>query len=505
MSDLRDDKPLWGLGEVLRLALPAALGMINTTIMQFVDGVMVARMLGPTALAATFVAGILSFVPISLATGIFTVVNTFVAQNLGAGRASRCGRYTWQGLYLAAAFSLLLTPLAVFSQGLFEGLAGLIVRFQGSPTDAAELAYQTVYFRILVAGAALRLLSSVLEQHFYGTQRPSVVYAATLVGLVVNTGMNYVLIQGLWVFPRMGLAGAAVGTLLGWGAGLAFLAVKFLGPAQHRRFLTRATWALRPRLARDILRIGMPTGVQFCNDVTAWAIFNAVLVGYFGAIHKAASAAAVRYLFVSFMPAVGVGVACTALVGNYIGAGRPELGRRRVHAALVLAITYMGLCGLGFFLFRYPLIRLFVRHQASALMSPAQFAEIVRIGATVMICAAVFQCFDAVGIVYVGALRGAGDTFWPMVITITLSWGVTVGGGMAMMHLAPFLGSVGPWVAAAAYVIMLGLILTWRFESGAWREIDLLGRARVKVQPTAAGASAVAAGASRSAEPETES
>lgn len=90
MTDLGDDRRFWGIGEVLRLSWPASLTMLNGTIMQFVDGLMVSRLIGRQALSAQFVAGILSFVPISLAMGVCSVINTFVSQNLGAGRPRMC-------------------------------------------------------------------------------------------------------------------------------------------------------------------------------------------------------------------------------------------------------------------------------------------------------------------------------------------------------------------------------------------------------------------------------
>jgi len=467
----------WGMGEVLTLAAPAALSMVNVTIMQFVDGVMVARLIGTTAFGATFIAGILSFVPLSLAMGICSVVNTFVAQNYGARRRRRCSQYAWSGLYLGLLFAVAMLPLVVFGRWIFENVAALIVRLGGEPTSALELGYQTVYFRILVVGAGLRLVTGVIERYFYGIHRPAVVYGVSAAALVANIAGNYVLITGWWIFPKLGLAGAALGTVLAWGAAAGLMLAAFLSRREHAEFSTRHTWRPKPALCRNILRVGFPAGVQFCNDIFSWSVFNVFLVGHFGKVHRAASAAAVRYLHVSFMPAVGVGIACAALVGRYIGAGRPDLARRRAHAALLLALTYMGLCGLAFFAFRVPLIQVFAKVGGSAETSAAELAEIVRIGAWVLVCAAVFQCFDAISITFVGALRGAGDTLWPMLMTFALSWVVMFGGGVAMVRLAPALTSIGPWIAASAYVIILGLVMTWRFESGAWRKIDLLGPA----------------------------
>ena len=91
-----------------------------------------------------------------------------------------------------------------------------------------------------------------------------------------------------------------------------------------------------------------------------------------------------------------------------------------------------------------------------------------------MICAAVFQTMDAFGITYTGALRGAGDTVWPGLVTIVYSWVFIVAGGWSIAVLWPGLESVGPWIAAAFYVLIFGVTMWWRFESGRWRKIRLL-------------------------------
>ena len=471
---------MWGVGEVLSLAFPAAAGMLGSVIMQFVDALMIGRLIGPEALSAHFVSAIMAFVPTSLVMGIIIVVNTFVSQNLGAGRLRRCGQYAWHGLYLAAFLGAAMMPLAAASGPLFGAVRDVIVDMGGEPTSAGELALQRVYFSYLILGMPLMLMSRAMGQFFYGIGRPWIVVVVTLSSVCVNVAANYALITGVGPLPAMGLKGAAIGTLIGWGFAFVLLLLYFLYAKEHRRYHTRTAWPLRVKFCRDILRVGWPAGVQFCTDILAWSVFNGVLIGYFGEVHKVASSAATRYMNISFMPAIGLGIASTALVGRHIGAGRPDLVRRRTYAALVVGVAYMSLCGLAFYVFRRPMIELFLslrdQPNVSEAQRAAEYAETVRVGAMVLICAAVFQGFDAIAIVFRGALRGAGDTLWPMAVTLVLSWGIIIGGGRAAIAFLPQLKSIGPWIAGAAYVIVLALVLTWRFESGAWRKIDLLGR-----------------------------
>jgi MATE family multidrug resistance protein len=463
-----ENKPLWGLGEVLRLSWPASLSMLSGTLMMFVDGLMVART-GPEALGAQFVGGILSFVPTSLMLGVLTVVNTYTSQNFGAGRLKRCGQYAWAGLFVALAFAL---PMQVLNAA-----AGPVIRLFGHEPAVQQL--EVLYFRYMIVNMIPFLTSRVLEQFFFGLGRSGIVLISAFAANAFNVLANWVLIYGHWGFPAMGLEGAAIGTVGSTVLMLMILLAVFWKRNFHEHFGTRDVRAVRRNECFDIIRIGWPAGVQFCNDVTSWSLVTAYLIGkFFGTDHLAANTACVRYLGLSFMPAVGVGIATTALVGRYIGEGRPDLARRRAHAALLAAVTYMGFCALAFFLFRHDLVRFYIRIAPSENLSPAEAAarveEIVRIGGLLLLCAAVFQIFDATAIIFNGALRGAGDTFWPMIIMAALSWGVQFGGGLVIVHAFPELQSFGPWLAASAFIIVLALLFAWRFESGRWRKIDLL-------------------------------
>jgi MATE family multidrug resistance protein len=93
-----------------------------------------------------------------------------------------------------------------------------------------------------------------------------------------------------------------------------------------------------------------------------------------------------------------------------------------------------------------------------------------------LIVVAIFQTVDGLGIVYTGALRGAGDTVFPGIVTAIYSWVFIVGGGWIAVTFFPQLGSIGPWIAASIYIILIGLTMAYRFERGGWRSIDLLGR-----------------------------
>jgi MATE family multidrug resistance protein len=213
---------------------------------------------------------------------------------------------------------------------------------------------------------------------------------------------------------------------------------------------------------KTLLRIGLPSGAQVVADVLAWGAFMNLVMGMFGVAGMAANNFVFRYMSVSFMPAFGISTAVTALVGRYIGRRTPEIGVRRAHLGFVVASAYMLLCAVFFVVFRNQLIGLFTHDP-----------EVRRLGATLLVFAAVYQLFDAMYIVYFGALRGAGDTFIPAIATAVLCWSMTVFGGYMVARHAPQLGPAGPWYVATAYGGILGVFMLVRFTRGSWRSIHL--------------------------------
>lgn len=458
--------------EVWSIAWPTVLTMASYTVMQFVDAVMVAQV-GPLEVGAQGNGGVWSWAIIFSVVGVLSVVNTFVSQAVGAGRPHEVARYGWAGLWLGlAAWAIVILP------------AGLLVpkafALMGHSPRTTEL--ESAYAQILLLGGFVIVVGKAMSNFFFGIQRPRVITVAAIAGNVVNVALNWALIfgeQGIpaWGVPGvpgvrpMGVAGAALATVIGTAVEASIPLALYLGRRMDAEFGIRRWW--RPDLdaARDLVRLGAPAAMQQGSEIMTWAIFMSVLVGTFGDVALAAGWATLRYMHLSFMPAVGFGIAATSLVGRHMGAGRPDLAASRARVALAIAVAYMGLWGVLMLVFREPMVAVFANGTNTP---PEVAAETVAIGSTLMVAAAFFQVFDAVGIVLIGALRGAGDTLWPGVMTIILSWSVIVGGGWALVRFAPGLGPLGPWIAASAYIALFAGILLWRWRRGAWRSIRVL-------------------------------
>lgn len=459
--------------EVWSLAWPTVITMTSYTMMQFVDSLMVAQV-GMVELAAQGNGGIWSWAPTSFLVGIITMVNTFASQSLGAGRMGDAARYAWAGLWIAlASWLVVMLPLA---------LLGLPALFACMGHEPCVVEHETQYAGILLGGGIITLAAKAMSNFFFGIHRPKVVTVAAIAGNAVNVVGNFVLIYGEQGLPSMGLpgipgtaaygvAGAAVATLIGTLVEFLIPLCVFLGPKLHAEFATRAGWRPDWGMLRALVRTGVPNGLQFSNEMICWAIFMTTLVGRFGTEHLAAGWSVLRFMHLSFMPAVGFSVAIASLVGKSIGAGRHADAKRQCHAAVLLALAWMGTCAIAMFLSRHDLVGIFA---SAGSASSEQVATIVRVGGTIMILAAVLQVFDALGIVYTGALRGAGDTLVPGIATVVLSWGLIVGGGALVVAYLPQWESIGPWAAATAYLIVFGVYMAWRFEGGQWERIRLV-------------------------------
>ncbi len=460
------------VAEVWALAWPTVITMLSYTLMQFVDSLMVAQV-GQVEVAAQGNGAVWSFAPIVMIFGILSIVNTFVSQSIGAKRPHEVARYAWAGIWVALlGWALFLVPFGLSLPWLFGAMGH----------DARLTELETDYCSVLIFGGVATVLGKAVANFFFGIQRPAVITVAAITGNLVNFGLNYVLIYGSLGLPSLGLpgvpgvapmgvVGAAIATVCGTAVETAIPLTLFLGRRMNAEFGIRRAWRLETGAIRDLLRVGLPAAMQQGSELVTWAIFMSVLVGSFGNVALAAGWATLRYMHLSFMPAAGFGVACTSIVGRYIGAGRPDIAARRANTALGIAVVYMSVCGALMFIFRAPLIGLFAH---GAQTPPEEAAQIIQIGSMLMIAAAFFQAFDAVGIVYMGALRGAGDTLWPGVVTIVLSWTVIVGVGFGLVKLAPGLGPLGPWIAASLYIAIFGVVLALRWRRGAWKALHLL-------------------------------
>jgi len=445
---------------MLKLAWPMIVTSISFTIMQFVDVRMVAE-LGTDELAAILPAGFLSFIPSSFALGVITIVNTFVSQSLGRGNKKNCPSYCWQVIYMGLIY-------AAITLGIIWPLASRIFEAMGQPAEVIGM--EVVYLRIMLYTQFLVILIWANNQFFMGIHKPIIIMYAALVAQVVNVFANYVLIFGKFGFPQLGIAGAGWGTFIGAGVGAAVRMFMFLTGDINATFECRRNLRVDFGKMFDIVKVGFPAGFGLMINIAFWGLILFGLVGKFGKEPLAATSAVWSCIRVSFMPVIGIGTALTAAVGKSIGKARSDLAVKQTKVCVRVALFYMGLVGLCFFIFRNVIMEFWSLDD-----------KVVEIGVNLLICAAIFQLFDAVLIIYYGALRGAGDTMWLAAIEAAGAVFILGAGGFCMTKIFPELGALGPWIAATAKIVFGGAANRWRFNSNRWMQIDLFKRRPVGV------------------------
>ena len=460
MDDVSQEQPMrlpdhlagaWrDLGEVLAISFPIIVAMASHTAMGSVDTWLLSGY-GPNELASVGAAGSVVFTFIAFVFGTANCNSAFVSQSMGRGQLADCARYTWQGFYFALIVQVLAVPVAL-SAPLIFGAFGHEADLQG---------LEGTYFRIRLAHVAGTAAYASLTSFFQGIGRPVVPMVAALIANLLNALMDCLLIYGMWGFPELGIAGAGLATVVASYLQVALLLFVFLRRPTHERFGSRHTWRFDLARFRQLMRIGSPAGLSFMLHVASWAVFTNVLIGRLGRNILAANNVTHAICGLSFMPALGLNKGVTVLVGQYIGRKDIPAAKRRAYVGIALAMLYMFPMGLLFVVFRRPIMSFFSNEP-----------EIVHAGGRMLILAAVFQAFDALGLVSHGALRGAGDTRFPAVIDIAAGWFLLLPLGYVLTFPLR-LGYVGAWSAAAIEIAIVGVIFFWRFVGEAWRKIDI--------------------------------
>lgn len=441
--------------ELLILAAPIIAMTVSRMLMGFIDFVMVSQ-LGTEAQAAISPASMFVFILGVLGLGIANAVQTFVSQADGRGRPEEGGAYAWQTFYIAAFFALVTIPAMLTVEQWFGWIATL-----GQHEDAVRT-MEVAYIRIALWGVAPAIICIGLNGFFNGAQRPWIAFIAVVASLATNVVGNWLLIFGNLGCPALGIEGAAYATVLAWIVRAGVLTGAMLLPQFDLRYKTRNTFAFSWRKMKGLIRIGGPTSLGWLVDLGSWTAFMVLIMPSFGKVAMAASNIGMQLMHLSFMPAIGIGIALCSQVGFAIGEGKPERALLRARVAYRVTGIYMGLVGLVYLLLRTPVVGLFTDDP-----------DVIKAGAQILIWAAVFQVFDAMAITYMNALRGAGDTKWPAILMAICCWGIFIGGGLFVAHTWPQWGINGPWAMCTLFIIVIGLTLLWRWLGGAWRSIRL--------------------------------
>lgn len=444
-----------GIREMAAIALPMIVSQGCDTVMTFTDRLFLSR-LGPDNMNAALGGWLTVFLIMTFFLGLTSYVTALVAQCLGARQKERCAVVFVQAvIVLLAAYPLILSfrPLV---HGLF-GRIGLVPQ---------QLVFQKAYFDILIYGVIVTLLRNALSGYFSGIGRARVVMRASLTAMTVNIAANYILIFGKFGMPALGIRGAALGTICGGICALGILLREYFGKANRDEFRISQAFRFDREMMLTYLRYGSPVGLEMFLILSA---FNLVVMIFHSV--SAVSATAITIMLnwdmVSFLPLLGVDVAVTSLVGRYMGAGRPDIASRVTASGLKVGLVYSVV--VLFFFAGFPGMLVDIFHPAG---DGTIFQAARPVAVTMVRLASLYVMFLVPYVVFMGAMRGAGDTMWAMGLSVTTNW-LPVPVLFVMLHM---LGS-GPrsaWLAFVLLFLLCVVFVAWRFKSGQWKNIRVI-------------------------------
>ncbi len=436
------------LRALLALAIPVALSEIGWMTMTVVDVIMVGK-LGPVAIGAVGLGNAIYYAPSIFGLGLLLGLDTLVSRSWGAGDFDDCHRSLAQGFYIALAATPLLMFFIVVAQPFFtsHGVDPLV----GADTRNYVGILNWGTFPLLAYGAFRRYLQGV------GCVRP--VTFALISANLVNLAGNWIFIYGKLGFPAMGVRGSALSTFIAriyMAAVLVYFAWRHEHGRGHPLF---AHWPGPDWIRiRALLHLGLPAACQVVLEVAAFGTAT-IMAAHLSAVALATHEIALSCAAYTYMVPLGTSAAAAVAVGHAIGAGNRARAHRAGWMAVALAIGFMTAAAVLFFLVPRPILKIYTRDP-----------QVLLLGAHILLIVGAFQIFDGVQAVATGALRGLGDTRFPMLVNFAGYWilGLPLGAWLCF-HMR--WGLSGLWTGLTLALIAIAVLLLARWRSASMHSL----------------------------------
>ena len=403
-----------------------------------------------TSLAASTIAGSLWLIVFILGAGFGQAVMPLVAEAGASGDDVRVRRVTRMAMWLSLIYFAIVIPVFWSSE--------TVLLWAGQTPEVAALGQQ--YLRIAGFGMAPGLLIAVFRSYLSGQHLTGVQLWVTLLGVVLNAFVNYALIFGNWGAPELGIQGAAIASVSVQLFTMLFLAGYAQIKLPHFHLFQRI-WRIDWPIFWHVFRLGVPIGLTSLAE-SGLFVASSAMMGWIGEIELAAHGIALQLVSLMFMFHIGMSQAATIRAGAAFGKRNINDLRRGARMAYVISASFGLLCVVLFLAFPSPLISLFI--------DPTEPArdELITIGTTLLIVAALFQMADLTQIVSLSLLRGIQDMTVPMWIAAFSYWVLAIPFSYLMAFTFGF-GAEGLWLGLTLGLAVAALLLTWRFWSEARR------------------------------------
>jgi len=425
----------------IKLALPVIIGQLGQIMVSVADSIMVGQ-LGTIQLAAAAFANSIFIVVLVFGMGLAYGLTPLVATAAGMNRTHIQGALLRQSFYLNILVALGLSGIMLGSMPLFQ--------FLGQEPEVIEQAKN--YYLILSATVLPIMLYLSFKQFAEGLADTRTAMVISIACNIVNVGLNYILIYGHWGIPDLGLEGAGIATFIARIIMLVAMAYYVLNAKKFDRYkLTLKFQKARKKVLRKLLSVGIPTGLQYLFEVSAFSV-AAILAGMISAEALAAHQIAINIASVTYMAASGLGAAATVRVGNQAGAGDYTNLKLASGSIFRLSVGWMAFAGLIIFLFKHELAGFY-----------SDDPVVLALAVKMLIVTVFFQLSDGVQVVALGALRGFTDVKIPTVITFVAYWIIALPAAYILSQIMDY-GALGIWYALAGGLTISAILLVVRFN-----------------------------------------
>ncbi len=431
---------------ILLLSIPMVLEMSMESLFALVDVFFVAR-LGANAVATVGITEALMTLVYAVALGVSMATTAMVARRIGEKDREGAAVAAVQALLIGLAASVVIGAAGIV-------FARPLLALMGATPGVIESGRQ--YASIIFGSTVVVLLLFLINAIYRGAGDAVIAMQVLWLANGINIVLDPCLILGLGPFPELGLKGAAVATATGRGLGVIFqLWLLFSG--RGRVSVSKRHLRVDPAVIRRLLRVSLTGMVQFLVSTASW-VGMVRIVARFGSAALAGYTIAIRIIFVTILPAWGMSNAAATLVGQNLGAGKPERAERSVWMTGFYNMIFLGAVGLGFILFATPLIRLFTSDSV-----------VIPHGVDCLRYISYGYLFYAYGMVMVQAFNGAGDTLTPTIINLFCYWFWQIPLAYTLA-LAFRMGPSGVYLAIAIAESTLAVVGMLLFRRGRWKE-----------------------------------
>ncbi len=442
------------------MALPLMISTFSYSLMQFTNRVFL-TWTSETSVAAAMPASVISWTLLAFPFGIGIYTSVFVSQYFGARQNERIGQVLWHGMIIGTFFAPIFVLAILWPEWIFN-ISG---------HEKALVQDEASYLRYISIGSFAQVYGAVVSGLFIGQGKTSIVMIVDSFAAGLNVFLDWLLIFGCSVFglfqiEAMGITGAAVATSIALWVKFAIFAALACRRETRQSISLFVPFRFQWALVKRMLRFGSSNGWQMlieCLGITAFSLMIARL----GDVPAAATTLAISVNMLVFVPVWGLSTAVSTLVGQQIGAARADLAERATWTALVIGLIYTSV----FAIFYLSVPGWFLVGFADGPNSEVVH-QLVR---NLLLFVAVFCLFDTVQIVMVGAIKGAGDTWFVVLASIGCSAVFVIAGTAGHQIIQnPNYQLYWWWVALTGWILLLAITYTLRFVQGKWKSMKVI-------------------------------